>query len=290
MIAKLGIQHSILKLCQMLDVARSGYQAWRNGKSSLRKQDDLRLLAHIRAAHVRGREIYGAQKIQAELKDAGIEIGINRIKRLRKAASIRCIHKRKFKVTTDSKHKLPTAPNMLNREFNQTTAPNQVWVTDITYIPTDEGWLYLAAVKDLHTCELVGWTMDVRMTKKLVCDALRSAYWRKKPGAGLLHHSDRGSQYCSKAYRALQISFKMKTSMSRKGDCWDNAPMESFFGTLKNECLHHYKFKTRAEARKVTFEYIEVFYNRIRRHAKLKNQTPDYFAKTCMRKLEKNAA
>ena len=165
-----------------------------------------------------------------------------------------------------------------------------MWVTDITYIPTNEGWLYLAAVKDLHTCEIAGWAMGERMTKQLVCDALRSAYWRKKPPAGLLHHSDRGSQYCSKAYRALQTSYNMQTSMSRKGDCWDNAPMESFFGTLKNECLHHYKFKTRAKASTVTFEYIEVFYNRIRRHAKLKNQIPADFAKLCIEKIERNAA
>ena len=157
-------------------------------------------------------------------------------------------------------------------------------------MPTNEGWWYLAAVKDLHTCEIVGWAMSERMTKSLVCDALRAAYWRKKPSADLMHHSDRGSQYCSKAYRTLQVSYKMQTSMSRKGDCWDNAPMERFFGTLKTECLHHYKFRTRAEAKRVTFEYIEVFYNRIRRHAKINNQIPADFAKTCMEKLEKNAA
>ena len=160
---------------------------------------------------------------------------------------------------------------------------------DITYIPTDEtvkiftanltkGWFYLAAVKDLYTCEIVGWAMDERMTKSLVCDALR----RKKLAPGLMHHSNRGSQYCSKTYRALQASYKMQTSMSNKGDCWDNAPMESFFGTLKTECLHHYRFKTRDEARRMTFEYIEVFYNRIRRHAKLKNQIPAEFARTYM--------
>ena len=291
MIVKLQAQHSIPQLCQMLSVARSGYQSWLSGKAnSPRKQEDNRLTSLIRIAHARGRGIYGAHKIQTELRATGVEVGINRIKRLRKAAGIRCIHKRKFRITTDSKHKLPIAPNLLNREFNQTTAPNQVWVTDITYIPTNEGWLYLTAVKDLHTCEIAGWAMDERMTKQLVCDALRSAYWRKKPPAGLLHHSDRGSQYCSKIYRALQQGYKMQTSMSRKGDCWDNAPMESFFGTLKNECLHHYKFRTREEAKRVTFEYIEVFYNRIRRHAKLNNQIPAEFAKACMEKLEQNAA
>ena len=157
----------------MLNVARSGYQRWLSGNANLsRKQEDGRLTSLIRIAHARGRGIYGALKIQTELKTAGVEVGINRIKHLRKAAGTRCIHKRKFRVTTDSKHTLPIAPNLLNREFNQTTAPNQVWVTDITYVPTDEGWLYLAAVKDLHTCEIVGWAMDERMTKQLVCDAL----------------------------------------------------------------------------------------------------------------------
>ena len=194
---------------------------------------------------------------------------------------IRCTHKKKFKVTTDSKHNLPVAPNLLDRQFAQTTAPNQVWVADITYIPTDEGWLYLAALKDLHTCEIVGWAMDSRMTQTLVADALRAAYWRNKPQPGLLHHSDHGSQYCSGAYRALQASYGMQTSMSRKGNCWDNAPMESFFGTLKTESLHHYRFATREQARQVVFEYIEVFYNRIRRHAKIGNQAPVNFAKEC---------
>jgi putative transposase len=203
----------------------------------------------------------------------GIAAGLNRIKRLRRLHGIRCTYKKKFKVTTDSKHSLPTADNVLNRQFAQ-TAPNQVWVADITYIPTDEGWLYLAAVKDLYTCEIVGWAMDKQMTKQLAIDALRAAYWRKKPAPGLLHHSDRGSQYCSGTYRTLQVSYKMKTSMSRKGDCWDNAPMESFFGTLKTECLHHYKFKTRDQAKQVVFDYIEVFYNRIRRHATIQNQAP----------------
>ena len=290
MIDSLKRKHPLHILCNQLNVALSGYSAYYHGKAaSARKQEDLRLLTHIRAAHERGRRIYGASKIQSELAAQGVVVGINRIKRLRKAAGIRCIHKRKFRVTTDSKHKLPIAPNLLNRQFNQ-SAPNKVWLADITYIPTDEGWLYLAAVKDCHTCEIVGWAMDERMTKTLVCDALRAAYWRKKPAVGLMHHSDRGSQYCSRAYRALQTSYKMQTSMSRKGDCWDNAPMESFFGTLKTECLHHHKFKTKAEAKRVTFEYIEVFYNRIRRHAKINNQIPADFANTCMENLEKNAA
>ena len=172
------------------------------------------------------------------------------------------------------------APNLLDRQF-ACTAPNQVWVADITYIPyipTGEGWLYVAAVKDWHTCEIVGWSMDNRMTQTLVMDALTAAYWKKKPAPGLKHHSDRGSQYCSASYRALQASYGIQTSMSRKGNCRDNAPMESFFGTIKTESLPHYRFKTRENAKRVIFEYIEGFYNRIRRHAKIGNQIPADFA------------
>lgn len=245
MIDQLRNQHPVTHLCALLDVAKSGYQAWSTGKVvPPRKLEDMRLLVAIRAAHQRGRGTYGPKKIRDELADQGIVAGLNRIRRLRTLHGIRCTHKKKFRVTTDSKHNLPVAPNLLNRQFVR-SAPNQVWVADITYIPTDEGWLFLAAIKDLHTCEIVGWAMDSRMTKTLVADALRAAYWRKKPKPGLMHHSDRGSQYCSSAYRALQASYGMKTSMSRKGNCWDNAPMESFFGTLKTESLHHYRFATR---------------------------------------------
>ena len=279
MIDRFRHQHPVARLCALVNVAKSGYQAWCMGKvTSPRKLEDMRLVVAIKAAHQRGRTIYGPEKIKSELRAQGITAGLNRIKRLRKLHSIRCTHKKKFKVTTDSKHSLPIAENVLDRQFAQ-TAPNRVWVGDITYIPTDEGWLYLAAVKDLYTCEIVGWAMDKQMTKQLAIDALRAAYWRKKPAPGLLHHSDRGSQYCSGSYRALQVSYKMKTSMSRKGDCWDNAPMESFFGTLKTECLHHHKFKTRDQARQVVFDYIEVFYNRIRRHATIQNQAPADYAR-----------
>jgi len=278
MIDQLRHLHPIFKLCDLLDVARSGYQAWCTGKIiPARKLEDLRLTVAIKAAHARGRGTYGPLKIQTELAAQGVMAGINRIKRLRTLHGIRCTHKKKFRVTTDSKHYLPVAPNLLDRQF-ACTAPNQVWVADITYIPTGESWLYLAAVKDLYTCEIVGWSMDNRMTQTLVMDALTAAYWKKKPAPGLMHHSDRGSQYCSAAYRGLQASYGMQTSMSRKGNCWDNAPMESFFGTIKTESLHHYRFKTRENAKRIIFEYIEVFYNRIRRHAKIGNQIPADFA------------
>ena len=279
MIDKLRHAHPVDKLCQLVDVAKSGYQTWSRGKViPAHRLEDARLVAAIRAAHQRGRGIYGPKKIQTELASQGIVVGLNRIKRLRKLNGIRCTHKKRFRVTTDSKHLLPIAENLLNREFTP-TAPNRVWVADITYIPTDEGWLFLAAIKDLYTCEIVGWAMDRQMTKQLVVDALRAAYWRKKPKTGLMHHSDRGSQYCSAAYRALQVSYGMKTSMSRNGNCWDNAPMESFFGALKTESLHHYRFATREEARRAVFDYIEVFYNQIRRHAKINNQSPADCAK-----------
>ena len=278
MIDKLRNQHPVTNLCTLLGVAKSGYQHWRVGKRvSERQQEEARLVVAIKAAHQRGRGIYGSKKIRTELAEQGMPASLNRIRRLRTLHGIRCTHKKKFRITTDSKHHLPIAPNLLDRQF-VCSVPNQVWVADITYIPTDEGWLYLAAIKDLYSCEIVGWAMDSRMTKTLVVDALRSAYWRKKPSPGLLHHSDRGSQYCSAAYRALQASYGMQTSMSRKGNCWDNAPMESFFGTLKTESLHHYRFTSREQAQQVVFEYIEVFYNRIRRHAKISNQIPADFA------------
>lgn len=184
---------------------------------------------------------------------------------------------------------LPVAKNLLNRQF-ACIAPNQLWVADITYIPTDEGWPYLAAIKDLYSCEIVGWAMDSRMTKSRVTDALRAAYWRKKPKPGLMHHSDCDSPCCSAAYRALQVSYGMKTSMSRKGSYRDNAPMESFFGTLKTESLHHYRFLSREQARQVVFEYIEVFHNRIRRHAKISNQVSADFANQHYSKRQSLAA
>jgi len=290
MIDQLRNQHPVANLCALLDVAKSGYQAWSTGKvMPPRKLEELRLLVAIKAAHRRGRGTYGPKKIRAELAGQGIVAGLNRIRRLRTLHGIHCMHKKKFRVTTDSKHHLPVAENLLNRQFVR-SSPNQVWVADITYIPTDEGWLYLAAIKDLHTCEIVGWAMDSRMTKTLVADALRAAYWRKKPKPGLMHHSDRGSQYCSAAYRALQASYGMKTSMSRFGNCWDNAPMESFFGTLKTESLHHYRFATREQARQVVFEYIEVFYNRIRRHAKIGNKVPADFANQYYASRQQSAA
>lgn len=197
MVDQLRTQHPVTHLCALLDVAKSGYQAWCSGKVvPPHRLEDMRLLAAIRAAHERGRGIYGPKKIRTELAEQGIVVGLNRIQRLRKQHGIRCTHKKKFRGTTDAKHNLPIAPNLLDRQF-ACTKPNQVWVADITYIPMDEGWRYLAAIKDLYSCEIVGWAMDSRMTKMLVADALRAAYWRKKPKPRLMHHSDRGSQFAA---------------------------------------------------------------------------------------------
>ena len=199
----------------------------------------------------------------------GLEVGLNRIKRLRRKHGIRCKQKRK----TDSRHKMPVAPNLLSQKF-EVLKPNQVWVADITYIPTDEGWLYLAGIKDLCTKEIVGYALNERMTHDLVGRALFRAVVAKKPPRGLIHHSDRGSQYCSRNYQKIIRQFGIVPSMSRKGNCYDNAPMESWFGTLKSELVNHRHYRTRQEAIREIVEYIEVFYNRQRRHAKLGNISP----------------
>nr|CBX30786.1 Insertion element IS600 uncharacterized 31 kDa protein [uncultured Desulfobacterium sp.] len=197
---------------------------------------------------------------------------------MRKKLGIKCKQTKKFKVTTDSKHNLPVADNLLNQKF-ETTAPNRIWVSDITYISTDEGWLYLAGHKDIFTGEIVGYAMNSRMTKELVSRSLFKAVVAKRPESGLIHHSDRGSQYCAKSYRKLLEQFGLEASMSRRGNCYDNAPMESFWGTLKNELVHHQHYYTRKEAIQDITEYIEIFYNRQRRQARLGYLSPVVFEK-----------
>ncbi len=241
-----------------------------------RKQSDERLKLEIKVAHIRTRETYGTRRLQTELAENGIIVGRDRLARLRKELRLRCKQKRKFRATTNSNHNLPVAPNLLNQTFAP-TAPNQVWVADLTYVATQEGWLYLAGIKDVYTCEIVGYAMGERMTKELTGKALFMALRSQRPPAGLIHHSDRGSQYCAYDYRVIQEQFGLKTSMSRKGNCYDNAPMESFWGTLKNESLSHYRFNNRDEAISVIREYIEIFYNRQRRHSRLGNISPAAF-------------
>ncbi len=269
--------HPIAPMCRVLDVSESGYHAWRNRPPSARAAEDARLSAEIKAAHQRTRETYGPERLQADLADHGVVVGVHRIKRLRKALGVRCRQRRKFVVTTDSAHALPIAPNLLNREFT-VAAPSKAWVTDITYIETAEGWLYLAGVKDLFNGELVGYAMAEHMTTALVTQALFRAVVARRPLPGLIHHSDRGSQYCSQGYQSLLKQFGMRSSMSRKGDCWDNAPMESFWGTLKTELVYHCRFITREQAKRVITEYVEVFYNRVRKQARLDFLSPIAFS------------
>jgi putative transposase len=266
-------RHGIAMMCGILKVSKSGYYKWLHRKPSKRAQEEGRLEVEIKAAHKRTRETYGPERLQHELKEQGVSVGICRIRRIRKKLGIRCKQRRKFKATTDSKHGLPVAENLLNQRF-EATRPNEVWLSDITYIPTEEGWLYLAGHKDLFTGEIVGYAMGNRITKNLVSQSLFKAVAAKRPGAGLIHHSDRGSQYCAYEYRGLVGQFKMRASMSRKGDCYDNAPMESFWGTLKNELVHHSRYKTRAQAIREITEHIEVFYNRQRRQARLGYLSP----------------
>jgi putative transposase len=269
----------VAPMCRVLDVSKSGYYAWKNRKPSARKLEEERIKVAIRAAHERGRGTYGPEKIQDELAEVEqMEVGLNRIKRLRRQMKIRCKQVKKYKATTDSNHNLPVAPNLLDQDF-VVSSPNKAWVADITYVPTDEGWLYLAGIKDLWNREIVGYAMSHRMTQDLVGRALFRAVAVRRPGEGLIHHTDRGSQYCSGSYQKLMRQFKMKPSMSRKGNCWDNAPMESFFGTLKTELVHHRKYRTRQEAMAEIREYIEVFYNRQRRHASLGNLSPAVYWK-----------
>jgi len=266
-------RHGIGAMCCILKVSRSGYYKWFTRKPSKRVREEGRLEVEIKAAHQRTRETCGPERLQHELKAQGIEVGICRIRRIRKKLGLRCKQRRKFKATTDSSHTLPVADNLLHQRF-EATGPNEVWLSDITYIPTEEGWLYLAGHKDLCTGEIVGYAMGSRITKNLVSQSLFRAVAAKRPGEGLIHHSDRGCQYCAHEYRKLVDQFKMKASMSRKGDCYDNAPMESFWGTLKNELVHHRRYKTRQEAIREITEYIEVFYNRQRRQARLGYLSP----------------
>jgi putative transposase len=260
-------------MCCQLGVSASGYANWKKGSGSKNWPSDEQLLALIRIIHAESRQAYGSPRITAEIKARGIPVSKDRVRRLMKEYGIRARHKRKFKATTDSNHKLPVAPNLLNQDFT-TRWPDQTWVADITYIPTKEGWLYLATIMDVYTRMIVGWSMDSRMTRELVINALRMAYWRRKPKAGLIHHSDRGSQYCSADYRDLLKKYGMQVSMSRKGNCWDNAVMESFFNSLKNERVFHENYATRQQAKDDLVNYIEVFYNRIRRHSGLGYRSP----------------
>jgi transposase InsO family protein len=274
---ELRLEYPVPLLSQVLSVSSSGYYAWQDRPLSQRERDEVRLELEIKAAHKRTRQTYGPERLHHDLAEYGVQVGICRIKRIRKKLGLRCKQKRKFKVTTDSKHGLPVAENLLGQRF-QVDEPNKVWLSDITYIPTDEGWLYLAGHKDLCTSEIVGYAMGERLTRNLVSQSLFRAVAAKRPAKGLLHHSDRGSQYCSHEYRSLLGQFGLEASMSGKGNCFDNAPMESFWGTLKQELVHHRHYRTRQEAIREITEYIEIFYNRLRLQSKLGFLSPATYA------------
>jgi len=259
----LRLNYPVQLLRRVLRVSAGGYYSWLGRPLSKWAREESRLEVEIRAADRRTRQVYGAEKLQYDLAEHGIRVGICRIKRIRRRLGIRCKQKRKFKATTNSRHNLPVAENILGQQF-KVTAPNKVWVSDITYVPTDEGWLYVAAHKDLFTADIVGYAMGERLTRNLVSQSLFKAVAAKRPTKGLIHHSDRGSQYCSHEYRNILERFGLKASMSRKGNCYDNAPMESFWGTLKQELVHHRRYRTRLEAIRDITEYIEIFYNRQR--------------------------
>lgn len=268
-------EHPVRLMCRVLGVSPSGYYAWRGRPESPRTLANRRLLADVRRLHAQHRGRYGSPRIHAALRAEGDTVSRGRIERLMRRHGLRGVAARRFcPVTTDSRHGLPVAPDLLGQDFDA-SRPNQVWLSDITYIATEEGWLYLAAVLDLATRKVVGWAMREHLRAELVSAALLMAAQRQRPSKGLIIHSDRGSQYASKPYRTLLEGWGMRQSMGRKGCCFDNAPMESFFHTLKVELVHRERFATREEAKRELFAYLEGYYNRQRLHSALGYRTPE---------------
>jgi len=263
-------------MCSVLDVSRSGYYAWRGRSPSARARRDRELTAEIRSIHERSKQRYGSPRIREELVANETEVGRKRVARLMHEEGLSARAKRRFVKTTDSKHDLPIAPNLLKRNFFS-SAPNKVWVGDITYLDTHQGWLYLAVLIDLFSRRVVGWAMSERIDTALVMSALNMAVAQRRPARGLIVHSDRGSQYASHEHRKALRGIGARCSMSRKGDCWDNAVAESFFASLRKELTNRVTFLTRDAARSQVFEYIEAFYNRARRHSTINYQSPVNF-------------
>jgi putative transposase len=270
------------RMCRVLEVTRSGYYAWQQrrqepGVAAVRRQE---LLEQIRVEQEHGRGVYGSPRIHAALAERGVRVCVNTVARLMKQAGIRAVRSRRFRpMTTDSRHHYPPAPNRLDRQF-AARRPNQKWLCDITYVPTDQGMMYLASVLDTCSRRIVGWSMSTSLQAQLCVDALAMAVTRRRPGKGLLHHSDRGVQYACDAYQVLLARHGIVCSMSRAGNCYDNAMMESFHSTLKSELVHlqpNGRFSSVAEARRMVFEYIEVFYNRQRRHSAIGYRSPEAF-------------
>ncbi len=272
-------------LCRAVGVTRGGYWSWLRRRPGPRQQADVMLLADIRRIHKDKRRVYGSPRIHAQLQKEGHRCGRKRVERLMRANGIRAKQGKKHKpTTTDSDHALPIARNILNRQFVR-ARPNDAWVSDITYIPTAEGWLYLAAIMDLFSRRIVGWAMGDQVDRHLVIRALEMAVQQRHPPAGLIIHSDRGSQYASGDYQKELKKHEMVCSMSRKGNCWDNAPMESWFHTLKSELIQDQPFTTRREAIAAVFEYMEVFYNRQRIHTALRGLTPSEIEEVLLRRV-----
>jgi putative transposase len=266
----------VKRLCQVLGVSPSGYFAWRSRPASLRQREDLILLAHIRSAYALSHETYGSPRMTRELQDGGLKVGRRRTARLMRENGLKARLKGRFKRTTDSHHAFPVAPNLLDQDFSA-TCPNQKWNADISYVWTSEGWLYLAVVLDLFARRVVGWAVSDRLHQELALAALRKALAIRQPPAGLIHHADRGSQYCSLDYQAELRKHGIRISMSGKGNCFDNAVVETFFKTLKSELVWRTVFQTRAEAKEAIGRYIDGFYNPVRRHSTLDYVSPVQF-------------
>ena len=278
----LAVEFPLTQLCQLFAVSRSGYYAWLQRKPSPREQADLELLPLIRRAYALGRQTYGSPRITRELKRQQQSCGRHRVARLMRLAGLRAVQKPAFRPrTTQSRHDLPLAPNRLKQQAAP-ARPDQVWVADITYVATCQGWLYLAVVMDLCSRRILGWSVANHLKSSLVKEALSRALTGRRPAPGLLHHSDRGIQYASSAYQALLQSWQIQPSMSAQGNCYDNAAMEAFFRTLKTELLHRHTWRTQSEVQLALFDYLETFYNRRRLHSALNYLSPvDFEAKLC---------
>ena len=278
LIAEYKSRLPVRRKCHLAEVPRSTFYASHDRPESQRERRNRFMLMHIKDEFEQSRHTYGSRRIHAELRGRGILCSINRIARLMKQHGIIAVQHRKYRPTTDSKHDFPVAPNRLNRDF-QVAVPDRIYVADITYIPTDEGWLYLATELDLYSHRIVGWSLSSRLCRQLVLDALALAVGRRRPGPGLIHHSDRGVQYACGDFQKLLKRHGMVPSMSRKGDPYDNAVAESFFKTLKMELVYQRRFRTRLEAKAEIVEYIELFYNSRRRHSSLGYLSPNDYEK-----------
>ena len=278
LIAEYKSRLPVRRKCHLAEVPRSTYYASHDRPESQRERRNRFMLMHIKDEFEQSRHTYCSRRIHAELRGRGILCSLNRVARLMKQHGIVAVQHRKYRPTTDSKHDFPVAPNRLNRDF-QVAVPDRIYVADITYIPTDEGWLYLATELDLYSHRIVGWSLSNRLCRQLVLDALALAVGRRRPGPGLIHHSDRGVQYACGDFQKLLKRHSMVPSMSRKGDPYDNAVAESFFKTLKVELVYQRRFRTRLEAKAAVVEYIELFYNSRRRHSSLGYLSPNDYEK-----------